>query len=300
MSPTLATVFLIAAALVLVPLGVASDLWARARRRGRLPSLPAALVLVLALVAGMHNLAFVYLGAVAGGDGLSGLNVVLALWSTMGVAILWASVTARRVRLYRTHGAPALEAAGGGAAGLAWAASARRPAGAAPASAARTGPARTGPAHLPGSPAEAGAIVRAMYRTDPSPGAPCAAPLSAARLPPTLRDLVRATPATPTMAARETATGTPGAAASRRDAARPEDASPVCRPGDTQPDAIRTGRALPDDVLAIRTPAARFAGRPIATALRGTDRADPSGTAERFRSSRTGGPERAGLAWTHG
>jgi len=269
MSPTLAIVFIAAAALIFVPLAVASDLWTRARNRGRLPSLPAMVTILLALASCLHNLLFVYRGAMAGGDGLSGLNVVLALWSTMGILVLWGTLINCRVRLYRPMDASIVPATArvhpprpATTTGLPEAAATAAPHGFSP--------------RLP-APAERqdpAPIVRLVYRDDPAPGVPCAPPLSMMRMQPTLRDIVRAAPALPSV--------------------MPAEWSPP--PAMPQDDATRS--PLPRDVLAVRAPAARFASRPMAAALRNSDRApDPvSDMAEmipQFRTTRVWAPAAA-------
>lgn len=264
MSTTLAIVFIAAAALIFVPFAVASDLWTRARNRNRLPSLPAMVTLFLALASGLHNLVFVYRGALAGGEGLSGLNVVLALWSTMGILVLWGTLITRRVRLYRPVDASIVAASARvhparptATTGLPMAA----PAAAAPDIGSRGA--------APDGRQDQMSIVRLVYRDDPSPGVPCAPPLSMMRAPPTLRDIVRAAPAVPTAVAAE--------------------AAPADNPQD-----LAERAPLPRDVLAVRAPAARFASRPMAAALRNPDRAspgsDPASLIPQFRSSRVWAP----------
>lgn len=260
MSPTLAIVFVTAAALIFVPLAVASDLWTRARNRGRLPSLPAMVTIALALASSLHNISFVYRSTMAGGDGLSGLNVVLALWSTMGIVILWAALLTRRVRLYRAMGATIVPSTArvypSQTHARATAASAQQISRGTSARVTRQDPAT---------------IVRLVYRDDPAPGVPCAAPLAMMRMPPTLRDIVRAGPAVPA------------------------DMSPdVSVAGMAQIDARDV--SLPHDIMATRAPAARFASRPMAAALRNSDRggAHVPGHADaaipRFRSTRVWAP----------
>lgn len=270
MSPTFAIVFIAAAALIFVPLAIATNLVGRARNRGRLPSQLAMVTIALGLGGCLHNAVFIARSVAWGSDGVSGLSVVFALWSTMGAMILWGALLTRRVRLYRAAGAaiipvrPAVARAGADQ----------------PARAEAPDPARSAVPTRMAIPAMTGAdlcdqtpIVRLVYRDDSSPGVPCAPPLAMMRLPPTLREIVRAAPAVSAPATSAPATS--------------DRAQTMAVAGAHHAEGAHA--PLPGDVLATRTGAVRFAGRHMADAIRRTDRAMGTpgpASAPQFRSSR--------------
>jgi len=174
MVPELAVVFLVAAAIILVPLFVAGDLWARARNRSRLPSPPALATIAFGMAASLSNGLFAFRVLALDGDGVTGLSIVTALWTTMALTAIWVALRTQRVRLYaaratdRVLPAPPMPAAPDRSLSLR----------------ATTAPATPAP--------DAGAPGLVVYRDDPTPDRPCATPLYATRLPPTIRDIVRA------------------------------------------------------------------------------------------------------------
>lgn len=239
MQPELAVVFLLAAAMVLVPVFVAGDLWTRARNRGRLPSPPALATIAFGLAACLSNGVLVFRVLAQDGAGVTGLTIVTALWATMALSAIWIALRTQRVRLYASretdsplpvapiharvappHAAPVMSV---------------------PAAATRAGP-------------SVGPIV---YRDDPAPDQPCAAPLRARQLPPTIRDIVRAE------AQRSAA---PHATFALPDApALPEDwrAAEARAAADAASGLESTG--LPPDALGFRVaPRARFPVRALA------------------------------------
>jgi hypothetical protein len=152
----LAVIFLFAAALVLVPLLVAGDLWSRARSRGRLPSPAAMATIAFGIATCLSNGEFVFRVLVRDGAGVTGLSIVTALWATMALMAIWIALRTQRVRLYAARADDTVLA--------------------------------TPPASLPAAPAAS----RIVYRDDLAPDQPCATPLRATQLPPTIRDIVRA------------------------------------------------------------------------------------------------------------
>jgi len=175
MVPELAVVFLAAAAIVLVPLFVAGNLWSRARNRGRLPSPPALATIAFGLATTLSNGLFVFRVIALDGAGVTGLSIVTALWTTMALAAIWVALHTQRVRLYAARPTD-IEVV---VQPLPYRAAAAEPV---------VRPVAAAPASAP-IPAASRLVV---YRDDPTPDVPCATPLRGTQMPPTIRDLVRA------------------------------------------------------------------------------------------------------------
>ncbi|MCU0908826.1 MAG: hypothetical protein MUF73_15650 [Rhodobacteraceae bacterium] len=157
MLPDLAVVFVLGAAIVAVPLSVAANLWARARTHSRLPSSAALVTIGLGVVSGLSNGVLVYRVVAQDGTGVSGLSIVVALWATMAMSVLWVALRTRRVRLYQPMAATV-------------------PSTRAPFATERAAVAPMGPV---------------SRRADAARDRPCAAPLRDTPMPPTLRDIVQ-------------------------------------------------------------------------------------------------------------
>jgi len=253
MVPELAVVFLLAAALVLVPLFVAGDLWTRPRNRGRLPS-PAALAAIgLGAAASLSNGLFVFRVIVRDGNGVTGLSIVVALWVTMALVAIWVALRTQRLRLYAARDTDRIL----------------------PDQPASGSPVRYPPPRTASQPAAAELRLPApdlvVYRDDPAPDRPCATPLRDTQLPPTIRDIVRAE----ALQARAAAPLTPTVLPST-DPARPSAGF-----GATPANMV-TARELPPDALVLQvTRRARFPVRGIAETGRATRIEEPA-----FRSTR--------------
>jgi hypothetical protein len=256
----LAVAFLGAAAIVLVPVFVAGDLWARARNRGRLPSPPALATIAFGIATSLSNGALVFRVLAQGSAGVTGLTIVTALWATMALSAIWIALRTQRVRLYAARDTDSLLPV--------------------PPTEARVPPPRDipGPA-MPALVAPVGAAAGLIvYRDDPAPDQPCAAPLRARQLPPTIRDIVRAE--------AQRASALDATVAPHTDPAPHDDGNAAGSHAPVQAAHTLLPPELPPDALVFKvTPRARFPVRTMAET--GRTAAVPEGLA--FRSIRPWG-----------